>query len=31
MEACAATVTARLGDPVYRDAQIAVFSLKKKQ
>ena len=26
---CAAKVTARLGEPVYRDEQIAVFSLKK--
>jgi len=30
MEACAATVTTRLGDPVYRDAQIVVFALTKK-
>ena len=28
MGACAAKVTARLGEPVYRDAQIAVFALK---
>lgn len=30
MEACAAKVTARLGAPVYRDAQIAVFKLSNK-
>lgn len=30
MEACVTTVAARLGEPAYRDAQIAVFSLKKK-
>ncbi len=30
MVACAAKVTARLGEPVYRDAQIAVFALKNQ-
>jgi hypothetical protein len=30
MAACAAKVTAKLGAPVYRDAQIVVFSLPKK-
>jgi hypothetical protein len=30
MEACATKVTAKLGAPVYRDAQIVVFSLPKK-
>ena len=30
MDACAAKVNARLGEPVYRDAQIVVFALKKK-
>jgi hypothetical protein len=30
MVACTAKVTARLGEPVYRDAQIVVFSLTKK-
>jgi hypothetical protein len=30
MQACAAKVSARLGEPVYRDAQIVVFKLAKK-
>jgi hypothetical protein len=30
MATCAAKVEARLGEPVYRDAQIVVFALKKK-
>ncbi len=30
MEACAAKVSARLGEPVYRDAQIVVFALKNQ-
>jgi hypothetical protein len=30
MQACAAKVRAKLGDPVYRDAQIAVFALRGK-
>jgi hypothetical protein len=30
MSACAAKVSARLGEPVYRDAQIVVFALAKK-
>ena len=30
MDACTAKVSARLGDPVYRDGQIVVFALAKK-